>query len=152
MGSYEIHEFFIYNRIDCCRERLLGLQVEIFLNGLAVWNTSPTVIVGNPVVVINVSPSVRGDTVKLSIPGRPESLTLAEVQVEVAQIFKIVDEPLDGTDPFSEAGDMPDSFNGSISFDSVGFVYLIRPNNPIYYASDDDPDAFSLEITPTESV
>eukprot|EP00978_Attheya_sp_CCMP212_P044954 scaffold328193_cov44-Attheya_sp.AAC.1 len=32
-------------------------------------------------------------------------------QAAAARIFKIVDEPLDGTDPFSEAGDTPDSFN-----------------------------------------
>eukprot|EP00978_Attheya_sp_CCMP212_P033015 scaffold131467_cov85-Attheya_sp.AAC.1 len=81
-GPYEIHDFFIYNRIvDCCSERLLRLQVKIFLDGSVVWSSRPTVIVGNPVVVIiNVSPIVQGDTVKLSIPGMIEYLSMPEVQ------------------------------------------------------------------------
>lgn len=68
-----------------------------------------------------------------------------------ARIFAIVDEPLDKGDPLSQSGLRPDSFNGSVSFESITFSYPSRPDTKVYYPSDDHPDGFTLRIPPKQS-
>jgi hypothetical protein len=78
VGTYEIEEIIIYNRQDCCPDRLQGVLVDIFLDGSVVWSTSPAMIV-NPVLVNNVPPNVQGDTIKLSLQ-KSEILNFVELQ------------------------------------------------------------------------
>mmetsp|Transcript_29626 Transcript_29626/g.43687 ORF Transcript_29626/g.43687 Transcript_29626/m.43687 type:complete len:534 (-) Transcript_29626:101-1702(-) len=67
-----------------------------------------------------------------------------------ARIFDIVDEPFDDTDPFSEKGDKPESFQGSIQFEGCHFHYPTRPDHPIYYPTEDH-DGFSLMVEAKKS-
>jgi len=67
------------------------------------------------------------------------------------RIFAVVDEPLDSTDPFSSAGSLSSSLNGSVGFKACCFAYPTRPNHPIYYPSA-DRDGFTLSIDKKESV
>jgi len=67
------------------------------------------------------------------------------------RIFEIVDEPLDDLDPFSSGGVEPSDLNGAIEFKDCTFAYPTRPNNPIYYSSDEHT-GFSINIKPKESV
>ena len=67
------------------------------------------------------------------------------------RIFNLIDEPLDNDDPFSTAGNKPDSLTGSITFHDVSFSYPTRPNHLIYYPSH-GREGFSLSIPSKESV
>ena len=76
---YTIHEIKVYNRIDCCRERLHNFILYIMRNDIEVWkyNHSKDIVDINIIEV----PAILGDEVKVSLPGNNRILSLAEVQV-----------------------------------------------------------------------
>ena len=67
------------------------------------------------------------------------------------RIFKIIDEPLDNTDPFSTQGVEPESLKGSFEFKNCTFAYPTRPHAPVYYSSEKN-DGFSVAVKPKESI
>lgn len=82
METYDIKNIIVYNRSDCCSNRLQGFTVSIFNNGVeTIVYTHP----GGTPPYENVVPipgdGVNGDKVKVSITNG-SSLSLAEVVVE----------------------------------------------------------------------
>lgn len=67
-----------------------------------------------------------------------------------AKLFSIVDQPYDDTDPFTDNGDKPDSFTGSIKFEKCHFSYPTRPDRAIFYKTDKG-DGLALDIGAKES-
>lgn len=72
-------------------------------------------------------------------------------QAAAARLLAVIDAPLDDTDYLNDKGDKPDSFSGQVSFESCSFAYPSRPNNPVFYKSD-ELDGLSLSIAAKESV
>ena len=68
-----------------------------------------------------------------------------------ARIFELVDEPLDGDDPFLESGDKPEKLDGNVQFKECCFAYPTRPEAPVYYPYD-GRDGFTLDIQSKQSV
>ncbi|XP_027143309.1 fucolectin isoform X1 [Larimichthys crocea] len=86
LDSYIITNINIYNRGDCCQERINGLKIHIGNslehNGL----NNPLVgqivdLHGNPTFTKTFTPHVKGRYVTLSLPGSNKYLTLCEVEV-----------------------------------------------------------------------
>lgn len=67
-----------------------------------------------------------------------------------ARIFSLLDEQLDGGDPFNQGGSKPSSLSGIVSYKSCSFSYPTRPEHPIYYPSE-DRDGFNLTIEARQS-
>jgi len=81
---YTIEYIHVYNREDCCKDRLAGFNVSIYNgNTLKFSKTMPRNKTPDYETIIEV-PKVQGNKVKVSIPeipGRTEHLTLTEVEV-----------------------------------------------------------------------
>jgi hypothetical protein len=79
LGIYRLEEIKIYNRKDCCKERLKNFQVIIKLNGVEVWTYSDNN--GTPPFLTTLTvPSVFGDSIVVKLPGKDRILTLSEVE------------------------------------------------------------------------
>jgi len=87
MDSFTIHEVKVYNRPDCCSDRLAGFRVEIMEEENVVFTYDHE---GQTLDVmlfsIPVDPGVVGDKVRLSIPGRRTVLNVLEVEVYAESI------------------------------------------------------------------
>ena len=80
-GEYTIEEIRIYNRQDCCPERLDMFLVDIYFQGDVVW-TYDAMYGIPPYETILPVPSIAGDKVQVRLPdGITEILSLAEVEV-----------------------------------------------------------------------
>ena len=79
-GSYDIDSIVVYNRIDCCSERLDNFQLTISSGTSVVdtYNHSGSVADSTE---ITFDPAVTGDSVKIQLFGDERILSLAEVQV-----------------------------------------------------------------------
>lgn len=79
-GASLIKEIDIWNRTDCCSNRLDDFNVTVLLGGNVVWQSlNNSWLSALPEAVFNI-PSVIGDTVRISL-NRRDHLSLAEVQV-----------------------------------------------------------------------
>jgi len=70
----------VYNRIDCCRERLSDFLVIVWNGSEQAWIFHHSGGIPNDVTSIEV-PDVVGDKVEVRLPGTGRYLALAEVQV-----------------------------------------------------------------------
>ncbi len=84
LGEFNIQQINIYNREDCCQDRLRGFRVDI-LNGsnrvVKTYNHTPGDQTPDYETIINIQGGTRGNKVKVSIPGSNKILSLAEVEV-----------------------------------------------------------------------
>ena len=77
---FEITRINVYNRMDCCSERLSGFK-------LSIWNSADEVFTytdtnGVPPYLTSISvPQTKGDRVQIILPGPNRYLSLAEVEV-----------------------------------------------------------------------
>lgn len=71
----------VWNRTDCCGDRLAGFTLEV-LNGSGgvVWTTTIPAA-PNPSIVVHPPTGTQGQQVRLSLAGTNKTLALAEVQV-----------------------------------------------------------------------
>lgn len=85
MNNYKISSINIYNRLDCCSDRLDGFVISIYHNGDLAWRYEhPS---GTPPYETIVSvPNIIGDRVKVSLPGNDRILTLAEVEITASSV------------------------------------------------------------------
>lgn len=83
LGRFEISEITIYNRSDCCSERLAGFKVTVWNKEQMVWSyLDPTPDQKPPHKnVITLPKNTIASRVRVSIPGRDTYLSLAEVVV-----------------------------------------------------------------------
>eukprot|EP00554_Chaetoceros_debilis_P010147 CAMPEP_0194107564 /NCGR_PEP_ID=MMETSP0150-20130528/7428_1 /TAXON_ID=122233 /ORGANISM="Chaetoceros debilis, Strain MM31A-1" /LENGTH=851 /DNA_ID=CAMNT_0038796017 /DNA_START=95 /DNA_END=2650 /DNA_ORIENTATION=- len=83
LGKFEISEIILYNRSDCCSERLAGFKVSVWNKEHMVWNyLDPTPDQKPPhKTVITLPKNTIVSKVRVSIPGRDTYLSLAEVVV-----------------------------------------------------------------------
>ncbi|XP_027139399.1 fucolectin-like isoform X2 [Larimichthys crocea] len=86
LDSYIITSITIYNRGDCCQERINGLRIHIgnSLDNNGLNNPLVGQIVdlhGKPTFTKTFSPHVKGRYVTLLLPGSNKYLTLCEVEV-----------------------------------------------------------------------
>lgn len=78
---YKIDSIFIYNRQDCCSDRLSNFKVDVLRGESVVWSYTYSGMPGYH-TAIDVPGTVIGDSVKVSLPGSgTKYLSLAEVQV-----------------------------------------------------------------------
>jgi F5/8 type C domain/Secretion system C-terminal sorting domain len=77
-GSYTISSIVIYNRTDCCKDRLTNYLVEIYDGANLTWS-SENHTYPNPSTTLSI-PSTSGTLVKISLIGT-NILSLAEVEV-----------------------------------------------------------------------
>jgi len=78
---YTIEYIHVYNREDCCKERLAGFTVSIYVgNTLTFSKTMPRNKTPDYETIIEV-PKVQGNRVKVSLSGDGKILQLAEVEV-----------------------------------------------------------------------
>ena len=79
--SYEINDIVVYNRKDCCQDRLQDFIVTIYNQGEVVWTyQNPEGIPGDETYV-HIG-YVEGDAVMISLPDtKSTALSLAEVEV-----------------------------------------------------------------------
>nr|AEL33637.1 fucolectin 2 [Larimichthys crocea] len=86
LDSYIITSITIYNRGDCCQERINGLEIHIgnSLDNNGLNNPLVGQIVdlhGSPTFTQTFTPHVEGRYVTLVLPGLAKYLTLCEVEV-----------------------------------------------------------------------
>lgn len=79
VGTYRLDEIKIFNREDCCKDRLKNFEVIIKLNGVEVWTYSDRNSIPPHMSTLTV-PSVLGDSIVVKLPGKNRVLTLAEVE------------------------------------------------------------------------
>ena len=79
VGTYRLDEIKIFNREDCCKDRLKNFEVIIKLNGVEVWTYSDRNSIPPRISTLTV-PSVLGDSIVVKLPGQNRVLTLAEVE------------------------------------------------------------------------
>ena len=77
---YTIDTIKVYNRRDCCTDRLADFTVTIYtMNGVQVWSK---LVSGNAPYLSTISvPSISGSVVRISLSGANRILSLAEVEV-----------------------------------------------------------------------
>lgn len=82
-GLYTISKIVVFNRRNCCQERLSGFQVDIIGSGGTVFTFNHDPAQGSPgtVIFINVPADIIGDRVKLSLPGKKDYINILEVEV-----------------------------------------------------------------------
>jgi fibronectin-binding autotransporter adhesin len=91
-ASQPIYQIKMFNRTDCCGDRLSDIRVEILdVSGSAVWTTptnlNPANSLGSPSTIVVDLPSlnggapVAGQKVRITLAGTGKTLSLAEVQV-----------------------------------------------------------------------
>ncbi|MDZ5460781.1 galactose-binding domain-containing protein [Azohydromonas lata] len=79
-GAALIKEIDIWNRTDCCSNRLNDFNVTVLRGGNVVWQSlNNSWLSALPEAIFDI-PSVIGDTVRISL-NRTDYLSLAEVQV-----------------------------------------------------------------------
>jgi hypothetical protein len=84
--KYSISEVKVHNRLDCCGERIVGFILTIYNGGTEVYNSnvsSPNESSTNKTLYNFNIPDVKGDKVKIHIPGTDKILHMLEVQVFV---------------------------------------------------------------------
>ena len=74
-----IRKIIIHNRTDCCQDRLRDFKVELFRDNQVRWHAQ---YLGTPLhkTTFEVN-GILADKVKVSLPGRSDYLSLAEVEV-----------------------------------------------------------------------
>merc|ERR1712156_555944 len=70
----------VYNRSDCCKNRLKGFKVIISDGNQDVWTFIHSGKAPDGLTSISV-PNVSGDMVEVMVPGNDKILSLAEVEV-----------------------------------------------------------------------
>ena len=81
---YEISKVYVYNRRDCCSNRILNFVMTIYKGSSKVYDSSTAAPSESSSVKRKyefVIPNVVGDKVEIMIPGSGKILSLAEVQV-----------------------------------------------------------------------
>jgi alpha-L-fucosidase 2 len=75
----------VWNRTDCCKERLNGFILTIYSRGLIVWSSTTstvnTSITATSYDFIDIPEIIYGDEVKVALLGNNKMLSLAEVEV-----------------------------------------------------------------------
>ncbi|XP_077999538.1 plasminogen-like isoform X2 [Glandiceps talaboti] len=89
IGNYDVHKVVLFNRVDCCEERLLNAEVRIgssenILENEVCGGRVTAEQLENPAIVIECDPPITGHIVSVQIIAREEYLTLCEVQVFAA--------------------------------------------------------------------
>ena len=79
LDSFTINSIKIFNRQDCCSFRLSDFTVMIYSEGNEVW--SEAYEGAPPAETTFIVPSIKGDVVKVTLPGSSRVLSLAEVEV-----------------------------------------------------------------------
>ena len=78
-SSYDISKITVYNRQDCCSERLANFKVTIFDGTSEAWSHTHS---GTPSYKTDISvPEIAGNMVQVSLAGNARILSLAEVEV-----------------------------------------------------------------------
>ena len=82
MSQYAINQVKVYNRRDCCSNRLTGFKIIIWngLPGVQAWTYTQSENIPEAVTSIDI-PNVRGDRVEIMVPRNSAVLSLAEVEV-----------------------------------------------------------------------
>lgn len=82
-GLYTISKIVVFNRRNCCQERLSGFQVDIISSDGTVFTFNHDPTQGSPgtVILINIPAGIIGDRVKLSLPGKKDYINILEVEV-----------------------------------------------------------------------
>jgi len=87
-----IKEITLYNRWDCCQDRLSNFRLSIWNNGTEVWGENFFTSGGNAGLVFSVADDLgflgKGDTVRIELLGSNRVLSLSEIQ-----IWGVVPEP-----------------------------------------------------------
>ncbi len=95
-SSYEILSINLYNRVDCCSERLANFQLKVLKAGSTVWTYTHSGA-PSPKTVVNAPSQVFGDKVQISLAGGGKILSLAEVEVYASpkQSFRLLPQSFD---------------------------------------------------------
>jgi hypothetical protein len=85
--KYSITEVKVHNRLDCCRDRIVGFILTVYNGGTEVYNSNVSApnesSTSKKLYNFNI-PDVEGDKVKIHIPGSDnKALNMQEVQVLV---------------------------------------------------------------------
>lgn len=75
-----IRKIIIHNRTDCCQDRLRDFKVQLLKDRQVYWSARYREGTPNHVTIFEVD-GIRADKVKVSLPGRSDFLSLAEVEV-----------------------------------------------------------------------
>ena len=78
--NYNIETIKVYNRVDCCMNRLAGFKIIIWNEYEQVWTYTHSNKPPSAVTVVDV-PNVTGDRIEIMVPGKTKVLSLAEVVV-----------------------------------------------------------------------
>ncbi len=77
--EFTIEKIIVYNRMDCCSERLAGFKVLIYHKGRESWTATHSGVPGKKTVFT--VPNKKGDRVYVQLLGSGKILSLAEVEV-----------------------------------------------------------------------
>ena len=97
VNRYYISQIKVYNRVDCCSDRLSGFKVIIRDDSHKVWDYIDNQTIPGAVTTIPVDPSVVGDKVKIIVPGQNKILSLAEVEVLGRLFYEPTESPSNET-------------------------------------------------------
>ncbi|SHJ76445.1 Por secretion system C-terminal sorting domain-containing protein [Reichenbachiella agariperforans] len=78
-GAYEVDEIVLYNRTNCCMDRLSNFTVSVMNGSTTTWSQTYSAY-PNPSQTIQVG-GAQGETVRVQLNGSSNPLSLAEVQV-----------------------------------------------------------------------
>lgn len=83
-AAYSIYQVNVYNREDCCDERILDFVLKIYNGEAMIYDSSitdPEVSKTSAAMYTFYIPGLIGDKVRIEIPRGPATLTVAEVEV-----------------------------------------------------------------------
>jgi hypothetical protein len=146
--QYYISRVDVYNRDDCCSERIANFIITIYNEGIEVFSIQPSSDIKNYYAVD--IPVIFGDKVQVMLPGNGKLLSLAEVQVMGTK-----------TQPNSvEAGKMGhtstsqhvEGFKGVIYQPAEDEVTEVSFDDPADESSFDDTDPYPSEEFDDEDI
>ena len=84
-AAHRISRIKVWNRTDCCGDRIIGFVLNVYLNGHIMWSSAESAISTSSdeeMYYFHDIPShIVGDKVEVQLPGNSKMLQLAEVQV-----------------------------------------------------------------------
>lgn len=89
--GYYVNQITIFNRQDCCTNRLVNPIAEVIENGVVVASSRFEGAVGDS-ATFSFSNNVVGDSVRIRLEGSSRTLSLAEVEVNARLAWKWTDE------------------------------------------------------------
>jgi hypothetical protein len=78
-GYFSISRVEVYNRVDCCNDRIRDFVINIYRGGMKVYTSEPSTDIRNSYSIR--LPNIVGDKVGIEIPHNGRILSLAEVKV-----------------------------------------------------------------------